>query len=103
MTFWKFRLTRHPKAHLSVEVNGRNGTGDVTLCGLKVSKILGSARTITRLEGDECVRCSELFTENRGLQAGLGVRLTAVATSKLLQPKPVADRARRAVRTSLAS
>ena len=62
MIFWKFRLTRHPKSHLCLETKGQAGTGDLTLCGLKITKILGSARTITRLEGDECLRCSEAFT-----------------------------------------
>lgn len=61
MTFWKFRLTRHPKAHLSVEANGQNGTGNLALCGLKITKILGSARTVKQLDGDECARCSEIF------------------------------------------
>ena len=61
MTYWKFRLTRHPKNHLSTETNGLKGTGNVALCGLKITKILGSARTIQRLEGDECTRCSEVF------------------------------------------
>ncbi|MBZ5575512.1 MAG: hypothetical protein LAP40_03005 [Acidobacteriia bacterium] len=61
MIFWKFRLTRHPKSHLSLEAKGQNGTGDLALCGLKITKILGSARTITRLEGDECIKCSEVF------------------------------------------
>jgi hypothetical protein len=61
MIYWKFRLTRHPKNHLSAETNGLNGTGEVALCGLKITKILGSARTVTRLEGDECARCSEVF------------------------------------------
>ena len=63
MTFWKFRLTRHPRPHLSLEAKGQSGSGNLALCGLKIGKILGSARTVTRLEGDECARCSELFTE----------------------------------------
>ena len=49
--------------HLSVEANGHAGTGNLALCGLKVTKILGSARTITSLDGDECARCSEVFAK----------------------------------------
>jgi len=61
-TIWKFRLTRNPRPHLSREAHGHSGTGDLTLCGSKITRILGSARTVTHLEGDECLRCSEAYT-----------------------------------------
>jgi hypothetical protein len=61
-TIWKFRLTRNPRPHLSREAHGHSGTGDLTLCGSKITRILGSARTVKHLEGDECLRCSEAYT-----------------------------------------
>ncbi len=79
MTFWKFRLTRHPKPHLSIEAKGQSGSGNLALCGLKITKILGSARTITRLEGDECVRCGELFTRSSTSPSQHAARLSDVS------------------------
>ena len=79
MTFWKFRLTRHPKPHLSIEAKGQSGSGNLALCGLKINKILGSARTITRLEGDECVRCGELFLEASTVPSQAAARLREIS------------------------
>ena len=56
--FWKFKLKRNYKAHLSVQVVGQMGTGTMTLCGARIVGIQGSARTVLNLEGDECARCA---------------------------------------------
>jgi hypothetical protein len=57
--YWKFKLKRSYKPHLSVQVVGQMGTGTKTLCGARILRIQGSARTILNLEGDECTRCAE--------------------------------------------
>lgn len=57
--FWKFKLKRNYKPHLSVQVVGQMGTGTTTLCGAHIVGIQGSARTVLNLEGDECARCAE--------------------------------------------
>ena len=57
--FWKFKLKRNYKAHLSVQVVGQMGSGTMTLCGTRIVGIQGSARTVLNLEGDECARCAE--------------------------------------------
>jgi hypothetical protein len=57
--FWKFKLKRHYKPHLSVQVVGQMGTGTMTLCGTRIVGIHGSARTVLSLEGDECAKCAE--------------------------------------------
>ena len=57
--YWKFKLKRSYKSHLSVHVVGQMGTGTKTLCGARILGIQGSARTILNLEGDECARCAE--------------------------------------------
>jgi len=57
--FWKFKLKRNYKAHLSVQVVGQMGTGTMTLCGARIVGIQGSARTVLTLEGDECAMCAE--------------------------------------------
>jgi hypothetical protein len=56
--FWKFKLKRNYKAHLSVQVVGQMGTGTMTLCGTRIVGIQGSARTVLNLEGDECAMCA---------------------------------------------
>jgi len=72
MVFWKFRLTRHPKEHLSIDEDQR-GTSNHTLCGLKVTKILGSARTVRELDGSECLKCRDAYLVICG-SVPLGVR-----------------------------
>jgi len=57
--YWKFKLKKSYKPHLSVQLVGQMGTGTKTLCGTRIVGIQGSARTILSLEGDECVRCAE--------------------------------------------
>ena len=57
--YWKFKLKRSYKPHLSVQLVGQMGTGTKTLCGARIFGIQGSARTILSLEGDECARCAE--------------------------------------------
>src|SRR5580704_8018214 len=57
--FWKFKLKRHYKPHLSVQVVGQMGTGTMTLCGTRIVGIHGSARTVLTMEGDECAKCAE--------------------------------------------
>ena len=57
--FWKFKLKRNYKPHLSFQVVGQMGTGTTTLCGAHILGIQGSARTVLNLEGDECARCAE--------------------------------------------
>jgi hypothetical protein len=57
--YWKFKLKRSYKPHLSVQLVGQLGTGTTTLCGAKIFGIQGSARTILTLEGDECIKCAE--------------------------------------------
>jgi hypothetical protein len=64
--FWKFRLKRNYKPHLSVQLVGRMGTGAMTLCGSRIVGIQGSARTILNLEGDECARCAEKMVQIAG-------------------------------------
>jgi len=57
--YWKFKLKRSYKLHLSVQLVGQLGTGTKTLCGARIVGIQGSARTILNLEGDECAKCAE--------------------------------------------
>jgi hypothetical protein len=57
--YWKFKLKRSYKPHLSVQVVGQLETGTKTLCGARILGIQGSARTILNLEGDECASCAE--------------------------------------------
>jgi hypothetical protein len=57
--YWKFKLKRSYKLHLSVQLVGQMGTGTKTLCGARIVGIQGSARTILNLEGDECAKCAE--------------------------------------------
>jgi hypothetical protein len=57
--YWKFKLKRSYKPHLSVQLVGQMGTGTKTLCGARILGIQGSARTILSLAGDECARCAE--------------------------------------------
>jgi hypothetical protein len=61
--YWKFKLKRSYKPHLSVQLVGQLGTGTTTLCGARIFGIQGSARTILTLEGDECVKCAEKMGE----------------------------------------
>jgi hypothetical protein len=56
--FWKFKLKKSYKPHLSVQLFGQMGTGTATLCGSRIVGIQGSARTILKLEGDECAGCA---------------------------------------------
>jgi len=53
--FWKFILPRHRKPHLS---RGEN-SGFQTLCGITFDEFPKKARTITKLEGDECLKCAK--------------------------------------------
>jgi len=64
--FWKFKLKRSYKSHLSVQVVGQMGTGTTTLCGARIVGIQGSARTVLNLEGDECASCAEKMGQIAG-------------------------------------
>ena len=57
MKYWKYRVKGRRKPHLS----RGDGTGSATLCGIDTndSPIVGLARTITELEGDECRKCAK--------------------------------------------
>jgi hypothetical protein len=44
--FWKFKLKKSYKPHLSVQVVGQMGTGTTTLCGARIVGIQGSARRV---------------------------------------------------------
>ena len=57
--FWKFKLRKSYKPHVSAQLAGQMGTGSMTLCGVRIVGIQGSARTVLNLEGDECARCAE--------------------------------------------
>jgi hypothetical protein len=57
--FWKFKLKKNSKPHLSVQLVGQMGTGTMTLCGVRIIGMQGSARTILSLKGDECTKCAE--------------------------------------------
>jgi hypothetical protein len=57
--FWKFKLKKSYKPHLSAQLAGQMGTGTTTLCGVRIVGVQGSARTVLKLEGDECMRCAE--------------------------------------------
>lgn len=55
--FWKFVIpkARHRKLHLS---RGES-SGFQTLCGITFDDFPKKARTITQLEGDECIKCAK--------------------------------------------
>jgi hypothetical protein len=57
--FWKFKMRRYYKPHLSAQFAGQMGTGTTTLCGVRIIGVHGSARTVLTLEGDECTKCAE--------------------------------------------
>jgi len=57
--FWKFKLRKSYKPHLSAQLAGQMGTGTTTLCGVRIIGVQGSARTVLNLEGDECMKCAE--------------------------------------------
>ena len=61
--YWKFKLKRSFKPHLSVQLIGQLGTGGTTLCGARIFGIQGSARTILALEGDECTKCAKKISQ----------------------------------------
>ena len=56
MKFWKFRMRGHRKPHLSEGT----WTGAKTLCGIEMQeRIINPSRTVTKLEGDECIKCAK--------------------------------------------
>jgi hypothetical protein len=59
--FWKFKLRKSYKPHLSAQLAGQMGTGTTTLCGVRIIGVQGSARTVLNLEGDECMKCTEMM------------------------------------------
>jgi hypothetical protein len=48
--FWKFKLKKSYKPHLSAQLTGQMGTGTTTLCGVRIVGVQGSARTVLKLE-----------------------------------------------------
>jgi hypothetical protein len=64
--FWKFKLRQSYKPHLSAQLTGQMGTGTMTLCGVRIIGMKGSARTVLNLEGDECGRCAEKMGQIAG-------------------------------------
>ena len=53
--FWKFKLKKSYKPHLSAQLAGQMGTGTTTLCGVRIVGVQGSARTVLKLEGRSCL------------------------------------------------
>jgi hypothetical protein len=74
-SYWKFKFKGSRFVHLSKRRKGAMGAGDVTLCGLRIGPLWGSATPTTQLNGTECERClAEIFGRSRWVMVPGGLR-----------------------------
>jgi hypothetical protein len=74
----KFKFKGSRFVHLSKRRRGTLGARDVTLCGLRIGPLWGSATATTHLNGTECERClTALHGRRRWVMVPGGLRTSS--------------------------